>query len=308
MTVYSNNVHRRPYLVVAAGVVFTAFSAIFVRLSDAPPFIIAAYRMWFATMGVALLSAGDLIIRRKVKKPQAGLQAERRPPVVLLSVLSGVFLSLHFATWISSLQYTSVASSTVLVTTHPIIVSVAGYLLLREHLSRRSVVFMVAALGGGLILVVGGFGEGGSAPLGNLLAFLGAVAVSGYMILGRVVRRHLSNNRYTLIVYGVSAALLTIYAVVVRNRLFGYSGREIVIFLLLAVVCTLLGHSLFNWALRFVSPTAISTSILGEPVIAGVLAIVIFQEVPTVYTVVGGLVILASIFFFLRESGKTRVK
>ena len=225
---------------------------------------------------------------------------------MLLSILSGVILSLHFSAWITSLSYTSVASSTVLVTTHPIIVAVAGFFILGERLSWRATLFMVAALGGSIVLVIGGFGVGGSAPLGNLLAFLGAVTVSGYILIGRVVRQHLSVNRYTFIVYGVSAILLTTYALIARNPLFGYPARELLIFLALAVVCTLLGHSLFNWAIRFMSPVVISTSILGEPVIAGALAVVIFAEVPTVYTVIGGVIILISIFLFVRESNRTR--
>ncbi|MEE8441271.1 MAG: DMT family transporter [Spirochaetia bacterium] len=295
-----------PFLVVSAGVVFMSFSAIFIRFSSAPPLVIAAYRMWFTTILLA-----PFLIRELVRAPQArpaNTVSESgdtpRPPVVLLSVISGVFLSLHFAAWITSLSYTSVASSTVLVTTHPIIVAVAGFFILGERLNRRATLFMLAALGGSVVLVIGGFGTGGSAPVGNLLAFLGAVAVSGYILIGRVVRQHLSTNRYTFIAYGVSAILLTSYTLVAGNSLFGYPARELLIFLALAVVCTLLGHSLFNWAIRFMSPTVISTSILGEPVIAGVLAVILFAEVPTVYTVVGGLIILGSISLFVGEAGR----
>lgn len=298
-----------PLVVVSAGVVFTSFSSILIRLSAAPPLAIAAYRMWFTTILVAPFLARDLVRRRKSIEPMPGNAAsspadQKRPPVILLSVISGVFLSLHFAAWISSLGYTSVASSTVLVTTHPIIVAVAGFFILGERLSGRAAAYMIGALGGGLLLVVGGFGSGGSAPLGNLLAFLGAVMVSGYILIGRVVRQYLSANRYTFIVYGVSAVLLTIYAAIARVPLLGYNVRELLIFLALAVVCTLLGHSLFNWALRFLSPTVISTSILGEPVIASVLAVLLFAEVPTGYTLGGGAIILVSIFLFMRESSR----
>jgi len=299
-----------PILVVSAGVVFTSFSAIFIRLSSAPPLVIAAYRMWFTTILLSPLLIRELarIVQTLPANPRSESEQAARPPVVLLSVISGVFLSLHFATWITSLSYTSVASSTVLVTTHPIIVAFAGFFILGERMSWRATLFMVAALGGSVVLVIGGFGTGGSAPLGNLLAFLGAVAVSGYIVIGRVVRQHLSLNRYTFITYGVSAILLTSYALVAGNPLFGYPARELLIFLALAVICTLLGHSLFNWALRFISPTVISTSILGEPVIAGVLAVVMFSEIPTVYTVVGGLIILLSISLFVREASRSRQK
>lgn len=306
-----------PILVVTAGVVFTSFSAILIRLSDAPPFVIAAYRMWFTTILLApIVVLSRLRSRRRPgsRLPDGGIpgtlaarDSVRKPRVILLSVVSGVFLSVHFASWVTSLSYASVAGSTVIVTTHPLIVAVGGFLFLKEHLSWRAMIFMVGALAGGVVLVLGGFGEGGSQPLGYLLAFIGAVTVSGYMLIGRLVRQHLDANRYTLIVYSVSAVLLTVYAVIAGDPLFGYSLRELLIFLALAVVCTLLGHSLFNWALRFISTTVISTSILGEPVIASVLAVVIFAEIPSVYTLVGGIIILGSIFLFVRESSRSRI-
>jgi drug/metabolite transporter (DMT)-like permease len=301
---------------VSAGVVFTSFSAIFIRFSSSPPLIIAAYRMWFTTILVAPMLIRELVRERRAlaarppdaRPPRDDSGSRPAPPVVLLSVISGVALSVHFAAWISSLSYTSVASSTVLVTTHPIIVAVAGFVFFKERLTWRAMLFMLAALAGGGVLVVGGFGAGGSATIGNLLAFLGAVTVSGYMLIGRVVRQHLSANRYTFIVYSVSAVLLTIYAIIAGNPLFGYPARELLLFLALAVVCTLLGHSLFNWALRFMSPTVISTSILGEPVIAGVLAVVLFGEIPTVFTVIGGVIILLSIFLFVTENNRSKQK
>ena len=150
---------RQRYLVVVAGVVFTSFSAIFVRLSDSPPLIIASYRMWMATFLVALLFVRDRITGRDAE--QSTKPVQRR--IKLLAVASGAFLSLHFGAWITSLEYTSVASSTVLVSMHPIMVTTAGFLFLRERVSWRGVIFMAAALGGGLLLVVGGFETGGSA-------------------------------------------------------------------------------------------------------------------------------------------------
>jgi len=315
-------VRAPPVLVVLAGVVFTSFSSIFVRLSTAPPLVIAAYRMVFTTVLLMPLLLREIAADRR-RHPGAGNRPHFRndsstrvraggrtrdghPRIVMLSVLSGILLSFHFAAWITSLSYTSVASSTVLVTTHPIIVAIAGFLFLGERLSGRAVTFMLGALAGGLVLVVGGLGAGGSATLGNLLAFLGAVTISGYMLIGRFVRQHLSANRYTSIVYSVAAILLTSYALIAGNPLLGYAPRELLIFLALAVVCTLLGHSLFNWALRYVRPTTVSTSILGEPVIASILAWILFLEIPTVYTVVGGVMILVSIFLFVREENRTR--
>ncbi|MFW5683355.1 MAG: DMT family transporter [Spirochaetota bacterium] len=314
----------RPQLVVAIGVAFTALSAIFVRLSDAPALAIASYRMVFTSLLLAPLylrerartrtvSGHDEALEAPVGADPSGRQDRRRaaPPkrlAIALSVLSGAFLALHFALWISSLAYTSVASSTVLVTTHPLIVGLVGYLLLGEHLSPKGVALMLVALGGGVVLVWGGLGEGESVLFGNVLAFLGAVTVGGYMLLGRVVRRTLSVNRYTMIVYSTSAIVLVVTALVARVPLYPYPPRELAIFLGLAVFCTLLGHSLFNWALKYLKPTVISTSILGEPVIASVLAVLLFGEMPTLSTLLGGLIILTAIYLFVRvEATEARI-
>jgi drug/metabolite transporter (DMT)-like permease len=232
--------------------------------------------------------------------------APRLRTAVLLSFASGAFLAMHFALWITSLSYTSVASSTVLVTTHPVIVAFVGFLLLGERLSLRGLAFMVAALAGSVVLVSGGLGTDGSAAFGNLLAFLGAVTVSGYMLLGRVVRRTLSVNTYTIIVYAVAAALLFIASIAGGTRLGPYPLHELALFFALALFCTLLGHSLFNWALKYLKPTVISTSILGEPVIASLLAVFLFGEVPTPYTLAGGAIILVSIYLFVRHEASSR--
>lgn len=297
---------RRPGLVVAVGVVFTSLSAILIRLSDAPPLAIATWRMALSSLLLA-----PLFVRARARgvardEADGGADAPPAPRAVALSLASGLFLALHFGFWITSLEYTSVASSTVLVTTHPILVAVAGLLLLRERLTLVEALAMLGALGGSALLVGGGLAQGGTAPLGNLLAFLGAVAVSGYIILGRLVRRRLSATSYTMIVYPTAALLLAIAAIVGGVRLWPYGPRELAIFAALAVFCTLLGHSLFNWALKYVKPTLVSTSILGEPVIASLLALLLFAEVPTATTIVGGLIILAGIYLFVRVEAATR--
>lgn len=290
----------RPRIILAAGVFFTSLSAILIRLSTAPPLAIASYRLIFSVMLLTPLflremtsDAGDA--------PQAPNEAvPARTSAILLSCASGLFLALHFGLWITSLDYTSVASSTVLVTTHPVLVATASALILGERIRLRGVMLIVCAVAGSVLLVAGGLGASDSRGLGNLLAFLGAVAVGGYIILGRIVRRHLSVNVYTMIVYSVTAILLVGAALWFRVALWPYRLREFALFLALALFCTLLGHSLLNWALRYLRPTLVSTSILGEPVIASLLAIAIFGEVPTITTIAGGMVILVSVFLFVR--------
>jgi len=294
----------RPQIVVGIGVFFSSLSAIIIRLSDAPALAIASYRMVFATLILT-----PFMLRERVRGAHREDHGSQPAGVdirtIVLSVVSGALLSLHFATWITSLAYTSVASSTVLVTTHPLIVAIGGMVLLGERITLRSALFIVTALVGSVVLVWGGVERGESAALGNLLAVVGAITVSGYMIIGRVVRQRLSVNHYTYIVYSVAAILLVAYALMGGVPLYPYPLRELLLFLALAVFCTLLGHSLFNWALRFLKPTVVSTTILGEPVIASVLAVILFGEVPTVFTIIGGAIILTSIYFFVRQEARS---
>lgn len=214
--------------------------------------------------------------------------------------MSGAFLALHFGLWITSLSYTSVANSTVLVSTHPIVVAIASALFLRDPIRKRSIPFMLTAVAGSVLLVAGDRGTANSSSIGDLLAFLGAVSVGGYIIIGRVVRERLSVNEYTMIVYPVSAILLSIGAIVSGASLGPYPVREFALFLALALFCTVLGHSLYSWALRFVRPTFVSTSTLGEPVLASALAAIVFGEIPTLHSLAGATVILVSIFLFVR--------
>ena len=289
-----------PSLVVAVGVVFTAFSAIFIRYSVAPPLVIATYRMGFTSI---LLT--PLFIRERRRRHLSGTTnraVNGLTPAILLSLLSGAFLAGHFALWITSLSHTSVANATVLVTTHPLLVAVLGLVLLGERISWKGALWMMGAVAGGVLLVAGDLGGSEANLYGNLLAAEGAVTVSIYMIIGRYARRYLSVNAYTMLVYWTAFAILTATTAGAGIPLWPYSPRELAIFAALAVFCTLLGHSLFNWALEFLPTSVVSTSILGEPIIATLLAMMLFGEVPALFTVSGGAVILTSIFFFVRDN------
>jgi drug/metabolite transporter (DMT)-like permease len=296
------SLQTKPTLVVAVGVFFTALSSIFIRLSDAPPLAIATYRMAFTSF--LLL---PLFLREHFRKKTPHTRPEIDRPVLgngramAFSVLSGLLLAAHFALWITSLSYTSVASATVLVTTHPILVGIFGFFLFGERVTRTGAVLMVTAVAGGFLLVWEGLGDGGATATGDLLALAGAVTVSFYMLIGRYVRRHLSVNHYTMIAYSVAFLALLILTASVGVPLWPYPLQELLIFAALALFCTLLGHSLFSWALKYLPTSVVSTSILGEPVIASILAVFLFGEYPTTTTFVGGTIILLSIFFFVRR-------
>lgn len=280
-----------PYLALFLGVVAVSTSAIFVKLSHAPAPIIATYRLVFSV----LLTLPFLLWNRGAMAEIGKLSRK----VWLLCILSGAFLASHFLLWFESLNYTSVASSTVLVTLQPLFAFIGGYFFFGERVR-------LLALSGGLLAIVGsfviGWGDfrvGGMALWGDFLALLGAVTVTGYW-LGQYVRQHMSSFAYTLVVYSATSVILVAYDLVLGYPLAGYPTADWGWFFCLALFPTLLGHSIFNWIIKWLNTTTISMGILGEPIGTAILAYFILGEVVTPPQWIGGLIIIAGIYLFIR--------
>jgi drug/metabolite transporter (DMT)-like permease len=280
----------RPYLGLAMGIVAVSFASIFIRLAEAPPLVIAASRLAIASLilaPAALIRARDEL--RALNRGDLGL-----------ALLSGLFLGLHFATWISSLEYTSVASSVVFVDTSPLFVGLASHLLLKERVSRQMSAGIAVAVLGGIIIGYGDFGLGARELFGDFLALAGAMAVSGYFLVGRKLRRKLSLLSYIFLVYATAAAFLVVLCLVTGHTFSGYSWQTYLMFLLLAVVPQIIGHSSFNWALKYLPATFVGVGTLGEPIGSTVLAYFILNEAPTLAKIGGGVLILAGIYLSSR--------
>jgi len=283
-----------PYLALLIGVLAVSTSAIFVKLSSAPAPITATYRMVFSallTLPLLYWSPGAL---REV--------ARMNRKEWLLTTLSGAFLALHFLLWFESLQYTSVASSTVLVTLQPLFAFVGGYFLFGEKLRPLAIAGGLLAIVGSFIIGWGDFRIGGMALWGDILALLGAATVTAYFLIGQYVRRAMSLTVYTLIVYAISSLFLIAYDLLLGYPLVGYPGSDWLWFFCLALIPTLLGHTIFNWAVKWLSTSTISMSILGEPVGTSILAYFILGEIVTLPQWIGGGVILLGIFLFIRNN------
>jgi drug/metabolite transporter (DMT)-like permease len=284
------------------------------------------YRMWFSVFLLLPILAGDRLKAVRRKSSRAGLTADvdanraagaaanaaisSKPPKPApadwaLCLLSGLFLAAHFWVWFESLQLTSITSSTVLVNTNPIFVLIFGYLLLKERVSTKGVVFVLVAVAGIAVLSFGDFARGVDTLAGDLLAVLSAAAVSGYMLIGRKVRRFMDALIYVVLVYFVAAVCLTVITVAGGIPVFDYSGHDYLMFLGMAFFCTLLGHTVFNWALRYLKTSFIATMVLMEPVFATLLGMAIFKEFPGWSTAIGGVVVLFGIIMFVREEGNT---
>ena len=208
---------------------------------------------------------------------------KRDLPLVLLSSAS---LSVHFWAWILSLEYTSVASSVVLVTTSPFLVAIASRVFFAEPVYKYTFVGIAVGIAGGVILAVGDAG-GESEILGDLLAFAGAVAIVGYMLAGRRLRRHVPALSYNSAVYSVTAVILLIAAILAGDPFTGYTPQTYLWLAMVALVPQVIGHSLLNWSLAHVTATAVAIAVMAEPVIATAAAVIILGEAPPLTSVIG---------------------
>lgn len=279
-----------PYVAVLAGVLAVSFSALFVRLSAAPALIIATYRLLFTF----LLLAPFTLVRHYRDLTQLSLRQ------VGLACISGIFLALHFATWFVSLNYTSVASSVVLVTTQPIFVVIGSYLFFHEKISTKALWGGALALSGSIYIGATDFQVGGQAFLGDLLALAAAILVSGYLLIGRKLRAEINLPSYTFYTYGTSSLTLIVASYLTQTSFGPYPLQEWALFGALAVVCTIGGHTVFNWALKYVQASVVAVSILGEPLGAILWASLFLHETPTLRQSIGGLIILLGLFVFTR--------
>jgi drug/metabolite transporter (DMT)-like permease len=281
----------RVYLVLAVGVFAVGWAAIFIRLADAPALSTAAFRLLFASVPVGLWA---LTRHRPALRALAGRGR-------LLLVASGLALAVHFAAWIASLQLTSVASSVALVTTQPIWAALISAAVLRERVSRRMGLAILVTTAGGAVIAAGDFQTGGTALLGNALALAGAVCAAVYFTIGRGLRAGLDLAAYIGVVYPVAAVVLLGAALATGQPLRGFSAQTWTMFLLLALVPQLIGHSSLNWALRYLPAHLVTVAVLGEPVLSTLLAIALLAETPGLLQVAGGVVTLAGVYLAVRE-------
>lgn len=289
-------------LAILTAIIAISTASIFIRFAQSegmPSIVIAALRLTFATL---LLT--PVIMIKHLDEIKRFTRIE-----ILFGALSGFFLALHFATWISSLEYTSVASSAVFVSTGPLWVALLSPLLLNEKLGRVAILGLLLSLTGGIVVGLsdacswnGGIScpqlEGflqGRQIWGNFLALLGAWAVTGYLVIGRKVRAGMSLLPYIFLVYGMGAIMLIIFMLVLGHSPFEYGPKAYGWAFLLALVPQLIGHSTLNWALKHMPATFVAVSTLGEPVGSAVLAIIILNEFPTQVGIWGGVLILAGI-------------
>jgi drug/metabolite transporter (DMT)-like permease len=280
-------VRGAPYLVLGVALLAVSSGAIFARLAEAPPLAIAAWRVGLALVVVMPFAAAGIVGAGASKRARA------------LAAGAGILLAAHFATWIASLEYTTVARSVLFVCTAPIWVALLEFLRGRGAPTRATLLALVLALAGAAI--VSGGGHGGAVALrGDLLALAGGVAMAGYFMLSREAQAALPFGTYLGIAYGVAAAALWLAVLVADVPASGFDARTWWALAGMAAVSQLIGHSGYNWSLRHLSPLFVAVVSVGEPVLASALAWWILGEALDWRTGAGGFLILAAIAFAAR--------
>lgn len=275
-------------LILILGVACSSLSAIFPKFAQASPLVLAFYRMFFAallTMVLVLTKQRDEL--RKISRKD-----------LLLCSLSGIALGFHFACYLTSLTLTGIASSVTLADTEVFFVAIAGTIFLREKLSVKAWVGICVTFVGSVIIATGD--AGGGRLSGDLLALTAAICSAAYTMIGRKCREHLSTGIYTMIVYFFASAVDLALCTFSTNYITTAVEVDFLSALGMAVFCTLLGHSLYSWGLRFEKASFVSVVKLLEPVFAAVLGFLFFTEIPPLTSVIGAAIIIAGITSVIR--------
>ncbi len=269
-----------PAVVLAIGVVAVSTGAIFVELAeDAPALVKAAYRMGLATL---------MLLPFALSKARDELRGLSRKDLGLAGV-SGLFLALHFASWIASLDYTSVANSVVLVNTIPLWVALLAPFITRDRIGRRTILSAAVCIAGVAVIGWEGVSVGGLTLRGDLLAVGGAVAAAVYLMLGRRLRAKLSLLAYATVCYGSATVILWLAVLALRLPVVGFGPQTWWALIGMAAVSQIMGHTSYNWSLKWFSSSLVAVSLLGEPIGSTILAHFIFEdEKLTVIKVLGG--------------------
>lgn len=287
---------KHPLFMILVGICGISVSAIFVRYSVAPSAVTAAWRLLWTVILMTPVVLGNREIRREMT------HLDKKS--TLLSVCSGVFLAAHFILWFDALGMTSVASATTLVCTEVIWVSLGYCLFWKGRIGLKAVATIAFTFLGSVLIALGDSGAGDGQLKGDILAALAAMASAVYMLFGRSAQRKLSTTAYTYVVYSACGLVLVFLCRIQGVGLWEFGLNPVIVGLGLAVFSTILGHTIFSWCLKFFSPSFVSASKLMEPVGAGILAGILFGEVPGVLALTGALMILLGVWYYAKIEQK----
>ena len=284
------------YGVLAIGVMGVSFAAIFIKMTAAPASITAMYRLLMTALMLAPFAIPGLVRTiRSLSWRDRGLL-----------VLSGVLLATHFIFWIQSLFATTVASATIFIALQPIFALIGAHLLLHDRVGWRAWGFALFAFLGTAVIGWHDLMRGGPAAIGDLLSVVGVLFAALYMLAGQGLRPRVPALQYNFLVYLVASVVLALYSALHGDSFTHYQASDWRVFFLLALVPTILGHTIFNTLLKYLPASVISMSIVGEPIGATILAYFIFADPITWPWLVGALIVLPSVVFFMRTVYRER--
>ncbi|MFC1553763.1 DMT family transporter [candidate division KSB1 bacterium] len=296
-TIVDKRAPVNPFIAILIAIIFISSASIIVRYSDAPAIVLAFYRVFLASVILFLFNPAEVI--KNIKN----LSLRH----LLLTFLAGFFLAVHFAAFITSLRYTTIANSVVLVDSAPLLTLALSYLIFKEKSNLLSIISVIVSIIG--VAIIGFSDQAYDADFffGDMLAVLGAVTLAAYLICSRMVRMSIELTPFLTLVYFFSSVLLAVFCIFTGESFFEYPKREYFLFFALALFPTIGGHSLFLYALRYVKAYVVNLGFLGEPIGAPILAYLLFNELPSIYFYLGGSLILAgSITAILQENKKRK--
>ena len=288
-----------PYAAIALAVVSVSFSAIFISWSTSPFITIALYRLALASL---ILAPFALLDRRR---PLRGIS--RRDALIMIGV--GAILATHFTLWIGSLKIegvsVNVASSVILVTSHPLLVGVLSHYVLRERLNAWMALGIALGFSGVVVIAVADSTARSGSGIGDLLAFTGGIAAGFYFLAGRRLRQRVPLLAYAFVVYVSATGVLFLYALGLRDSLLpvGDWRTELALFLAMAMIPQIGGHTLYNWSLRWVTAPMVSLSLVGEPIGSSLLAWALLSQAPGAAVALGGALALGGIYLTVLGQG-----
>ncbi|MEM0466829.1 MAG: DMT family transporter [Candidatus Thermoplasmatota archaeon] len=287
---------KKPYLAMIVSIIAVSFASIFILTCTAHPLSISFYRILFTT----ILVLPFVVFRKKNRKEIRTLPL----PKILFMILIGIILALHFALWITSLTQTSVASSVILVTAHPMIVAPIAHYLLKERLAKINILGIVLSVSGVIILVSENYYTTTTLDSleGNILAMLGGVAAGLYILGGRKTRNTVSIFSYAAIVYASATTTLFCICILLQAPIIGLSATDYGLIFLMALISGIFGHTLYNWSLKYIRASIASVMLLGEPIGSTLLAFAIpwIKQQPPQFSLIGGSLILVGIYLTAR--------
>ncbi len=289
------SIPRQVYLFLAVGLVATSQSANIIRLGDAHPVAITAWRLLFAALMLAPIAGRSLAEVRRLTGREW----------VLLGV-AGAALATHFFAWIGAVQLTTVANASMAFSINPVITATAGYLIFGEKVTKNLTLSIIFGVAGVTVICWSDLSFEPGHLLGDAAAVLCSVLFTVYFLLGKTLRRKLPTSVYVTVLYTIAAAISFATMSMMDIPTLGYSDQTWVCFLLMALIPTMIGHTSMNNAVRYISAGRISAATLTEPLLAGLVAYYAWDEAITIWTGLGYILISISVLVLLSERKSTK--